>query len=104
MYKEIDHYDPAQTYPGLDSMHGLLVIYIIDLYELIKDHFDVAKNKWIGKRGNLIEDAQNISAPAIWFPKTKDYENSATNFYINPDYEESHKLDNIVDDEEEEKE
>lgn len=104
LYKEIDHYDPAQTYPGLDSMHGLLVIYIIDLYELIKDHFDVAKNKWIGKRGNLIEDAQNISAPAIWFPKTKDYENSATNFYINPDYEESHKLDNIVDDEEEEKE
>lgn len=51
-----------------------------------------------------IKSIQNISAPAIWFPKTKDYENSATNFYINPDYEEAHKLDNIVDDEEEEKE
>lgn len=100
IYKTIKSYNPVEKYDGFDSKHGLLVLYVFDLYTLKKDHFDEQKGKWVGKRGDLIVDAQNVSAPAIWFPKTNDLENSATDFYINPDYEASHKEDSIEDGEE----
>ena len=33
-----------------------------------------------------VEDGLNVCGPALWFPKTKDYENSAVAYYVTKDY------------------
>ena len=34
----------------------------------------------------MIPDGINVCAPAIWFPKTNNYEESATTYYVSNDY------------------
>lgn len=95
IYKTIESYNSNKNYPGFDSKNALMVIYVVDIYKPEKIGFDFNTNKDIGRKGDLVEEGQNASAPAIWFPKTKDFEKSATNFYVNHDYKRIHSEDNI---------
>lgn len=86
-YKTVDHYDPTKEYSGFDSKQAIMAIYVIDLFEKqLTDEFDPKTNKRKAVRGKLIKDGQSICAPAIWFSKTKDYEKSATVYYVSKDY------------------
>lgn len=89
IYKSTRHYDKAISYEGFDSTTGLISIYIEDFYEKVFDGYKVSENgvrKRIYKRGNPVQDAQNVVGLAIWFPKTKDMEQSAVEVYANKDY------------------
>lgn len=85
-YKNINHYDPSKDYPGFDEKHAIMSIYSIDLFEkqLLDEYDENGKQK--ATRGKAVEDGCSVCAPAIWFPKTKDYEKSATTFYVSKDY------------------
>ena len=86
-YEETDHYDPEKNYIGFDSTKAVMAIYIVDLYEKkLLDEFDQKTNKQKAVRGDMIIDGQSVCAPAIWFSKTKDYEKSATLYYVSKDY------------------
>ena len=64
-----------------------MTIYIFDLYEKeFTGEYDPKTNKEKAKRGKLIPDGINVCAPAIWFPKTNNYEESATTYYVSKDY------------------
>ena len=88
-YQTVKYYDKKKTYPGFDATTGVMSIYIEDLYEKKFEEYEVLndgtkKEKFI--RGNKIEDGTNITAPAIWFPKTNDIDKSAVLFHVNKDY------------------
>lgn len=88
-YKTVDHYKKTEDYKEFTSDTGLMSIYIEDLWEKKFDHSELnAKGRRIDKfkRTKLIPDAQNLAAPAIWFPKTKDINKSAVLFYVNKDF------------------
>ena len=85
-YEKVDHYDSSKDYKEFTSKNGLMSIYVMDLFEKIEDHYDPNTNKMVTKRGPIINDGINVCAPAIWFSKTKDYEASATIYYVNEDY------------------
>lgn len=86
-YLDTDHYDPEKNYTGFDATKALMSIYVVDLYEKkLLNEFDPKTNKQKAMRGDAVNDGQSICAPAIWFPKTKDYEKSATLYYVNKDY------------------
>lgn len=86
-YKTVDHYEPSKTYPGFDANHAIMSIYVSDLYEKeFTGEYDPKTNKEKAKRGKLIPDGINVCAPAIWFPKTNNYEESATTYYVSNDY------------------
>lgn len=87
-YSKTSYYDKEKTYEGFTFKNGLLSIYVFDLHERIatgeineKTH----KEKTI-KKPTPIEDGLNVVGPAIWFPKTKDYESSAVAYYVTKDY------------------
>lgn len=87
-YSKSSYYDKEKTYEGFTYKNGLLSIYVFDLHERIatgeineKTH----KEKTI-KKPTPIEDGMNVVGPAIWFPKTKDYESSAVAYYVTKDY------------------
>lgn len=97
-YKSTKHYDPSKDYEGFDSTQAVMSIYIIDLFEKIfTNEFDPKTNKRKAIRGGIITDGQSVTAPAIWFSKTKDYEKSATIYYVSPDYLDKEKLQDEVD-------
>ena len=89
IYNSTRHYDKAISYEGFDSTTGLISIYIEDFYEKVFDEYKVLENgvkKKVYKRGNPVKDAQNVVGLAIWFPKTKDMEQSAVEVFANKDY------------------
>ncbi len=99
-YKNTDHYDPSKEYPGFDCKHAILSIYVVDLFEkILTDEFNPKTNKRKAIKGKIIQDGQSMCAPAIWFPKAKDYEKSATIYYANKDYLENEGKNNDYDDE-----
>lgn len=101
-YAETDHYNPEKDYPGFDSTKGVMAIYVVDLYEkILTKEFDPKTNKQKTIRGKLIEDGRSMCAPAIWFSKTKDYESSATTYYVSKDYLEREKMEEADDEDEE---
>lgn len=78
-YEETDHYDPEKDYEGFDATKALMAIYVVDLFEKkLLNEFDPKTNKQKAIRGDEVKDGKSVCAPAIWFPKTKDYEKSAT--------------------------
>lgn len=86
-YNNIKSFNPRENYPDFNFDKGLLSIYIIDLYEkILTDKFDSKNNRQICIRGDIVSDGQSICAPAIWFPRAKNYEASATTYYVNSDY------------------
>ena len=86
-YEEADHYDPEKEYEGFDSTKAIMSIYVVDLYEKkLLNEFDPKTNKQKAIRGDIVKDGQSVCAPAIWFSKTKDYENSATLYFVSKDY------------------
>ncbi|MCR4661150.1 MAG: Z1 domain-containing protein [Clostridia bacterium] len=89
LYNETTHYDKTVNYPNFDSDHGLMSIYFVDLYEKEKSGNTILKNnvkKIICKKTKIVEDAISLAAPAIWFPKTKDLDKTAVEYYVNPTY------------------
>ena len=103
-YKNVEYFSPKQDYIGFDYNCGLLSIYVMDLYEkeVIEDEFDNKTNKFKTKRGKIVEDGQSVCAPAIWFPKAKDYKKSATEYFVSKDYLDLRNKDLEEDDIEEE--
>lgn len=86
-YNEIDHYNPQKDYPGFNYENGLMSIYVVDLFEKeLTGKYDQKTNKEMTKRGRIVPDGISVSAPAIWFPNAKDYEKSATYYYVSKDY------------------
>lgn len=86
-YKDTDHFNPEKEYSGFDSSKAVMALYVVDLYEkILTNDFDPKTNKQKTIRGKLIEDGVSMCAPAIWFSKTKDYESSATIYYVSKDY------------------
>ena len=86
-YSSVKYYDPSKQYPGFDENHAVISIYCVDLFEKIAtEEFDSKTNKFKAKRGNPIEDGQNLTGPAIWFPHTKSYEESAVLYYVTKDF------------------
>ncbi len=94
-YQETDHYDPEKEYVEFDSTKGLMSIYVVDLYEKnLLAEYNPKTNKQKAVRGAEVKDGKSACAPAIWFPKTKDYEKSATLYYVSKDYLDKEKKDN----------
>lgn len=86
-YKKIDHFDPKVEYRNFGPKQALMVIYIVDLYEKeLTNEFDPKTSKQKAVRGKLIDDGVSTCAPAIWFSKTVDFEESATVYYANKDF------------------
>lgn len=87
-YKNTEYFDKKKTYDSFDSKNGLLSIYIFDLFEReLTGEIDPETKKEKTKRAaNPVSDALNVCAPAIWFPKTEDYESSAVAYYVTKDY------------------
>ena len=76
-----------------------MAIYVVDLFEKkLLNEYDSKTNKQKAIRGDEVKDGKSVCAPAIWFPKTKDYEKSATLYYVSKDYLDKEKKE----DEEEE--
>lgn len=86
-YNETDHYDSEKNYDGFDATKAIMAIYVVDLFEKkLLNEYDIVTNKQKAIRGDEIKDGKSVCAPAIWFPKTKDYEKSATLYYVSKDY------------------
>ena len=87
-YKKTEYFDKEKTYDSFGSENGLLSIYIFDLFEReLTGEIDSKTKKEKTKRASSpVPDALNVCAPAIWFPKTKDYESSAVAYYVTKDY------------------
>lgn len=97
-YNNIKHFDPTKTYEGFDSNNAIMSIYITDLFEkILLKEFDSKTNKMKTERGKLILDGQSVCAPAIWFPSTKNYEQSAISYYVTKDYLEREKIEEVED-------
>lgn len=97
-YKETDHYDSKKDYEGFDATKALMAIYVVDLFEKkLINEFDLKTNKQKAIRGDEVKDGKSVCAPAIWFPKTKDYEKSATLYYVSKDYLDKEKKDDDED-------
>ena len=94
-YNNTDFYDKEKTYESFNETNGLMSIYIFDLHERVPTgEFDEKKNKIITKRKEEpVPDGLNACGPAIWFPKTKDFESSAVAYYVTKDYMEKNKVE-----------
>lgn len=99
-YENINHYDPSKEYPGFDCKHAILSIYVVDLFEkILTSEFNPKTNKRKAIKGKIIQDGKSMCAPAIWFPKARDYEKSATIYYVSKDYLENERKNNDYNDE-----
>ena len=97
-YEETDHYDSEKDYEGFDATKALMAIYVVDLFEKkLLNEFDPKTNKQKAIRGNEVKDGKSVCAPAIWFPKTKDYKKSATLYYVSKDYLDKEKKEDDED-------
>lgn len=97
-YEETDHYDSEKEYEGFGATKALMAIYVVDLFEKkLLNEFDSKTNKQKAIRGDEVKDGKSACAPAIWFPKTKDYEKSATLYYVSKDYLDKEKKDDDED-------
>lgn len=69
--------------------NGLLAIYDIDVY---KKEFDKeielsnGKKRKVYKKGDMLNGGMGVIGLGAWFPKTKSYENSAVEYYLNSVY------------------
>lgn len=86
-YKTVKSYDSTKEYDGFDENTAVMAIYVVDLYQkILTGEYDKKTNKEKAKRGSIISDGISVCAPAIWFPNTEHYDQSAVMFYVSKDY------------------
>ncbi len=87
-YKTFKTFGESKKY-GFNEKNGVMAIYIVDLYEkILTDEFNPKTNKYKTKNSDLpIPNGISVSGPAIWFSETKDFEESATEYYVTKDYQ-----------------
>lgn len=87
-YRNTNYFDKDKDYESFTDKNGLLSIYLFDLHEReLTGEMDPKTKKEKTRRKEVpVEDGLNVCGPALWFPKTKDYENSAVAYYVTKDY------------------
>ena len=86
-YQTFQTFSESKKY-GFDEKNGVMAIYVVDLYEkILTNEFNHKTNKYKTKNSEFpIPNGISVSGPAIWFSDTKDFEESATEYYVTKDY------------------